>query len=164
MASTNRDRAPRLRLTPLRGDEDADRFAAMLAQGFEGGDDAPRGILEQTRSFLAAHPRPDPWGSYLAWDGDTAVGACAFKFPPDPSGAVEIAYTTFPAYEGRGYAKGMISVLFALAVRSGAALVFAHTLAQDNASNGALRREGFGFAGAVVDPEDGPVWRWEKRP
>ncbi len=156
--------ATRLRLTPLRGDEDPDRFAAMLAQGYGGREDVPRQILEQTRSFLAAHPRPDLWGSYLAWDGSTAVGACAFKFPPDPSGAVEIAYTTFPAHEGRGHAKGMISALFALAARSGAALVFAHTLAQDNASNGALRREGFGFAGAVVDPEDGPVWRWEKRP
>ena len=152
-----------LRLSPLRGSEDADRFAAMLAPGYFGKEDVPRQILEQTRSFLAANPRPDPWGSYLAWDADTVVGVCAYKFPPDSAGAVEIAYGTFPAYEGRGYAKGMISALFALAVRSGASMIFALTLAEDNASNGALRREGFSFVGEVTDPEDGLVWRWEKR-
>ena len=57
----------------------------------------------------------------------------------------------------------MISALFALAVRSGASMIFALTLAEDNASNGALRREGFSFVGKVTDPEDGLVWRWEKR-
>ncbi len=135
----------------------------MLAPGYFGNEVGPRQMLEQTRSFLAANPRPDPWGSYLAWDGETVVGVCAYKFAPDSAGVVEIAYGTFPAYEGRGYAKGMISALFALAVRSGATMVFAHTLAENNASNGALRRKGFSFAGEVTDPEDGPVWRWERR-
>lgn len=102
-------------------------------------------------------------GSYLAWDSDTVVGVCAYKFQPDTAGAVEIAYSTFPAYEGRGFAKGMISALFAMAVRSGASMVFAHTLPENNASNGALRREGFSSAGEVTDPDDGLVWRWEKR-
>ena len=152
-----------LRLSPLRGSEDADGFAAMLAPGYFGKEDVPRQILEQTRSFLAANPRPAPWGSYLAWDADTVVGDCAYKLPPGSAGAVEIAYGTFPAYEARGYVKGMISALFALAVRSGASIVFAHTLAENNASNGALRSEGFNFVGEVTDPEDGLVWRWEKR-
>ena len=57
----------------------------------------------------------------------------------------------------------MISALFVLTVRSGASMVFAHTLAENNASNGALRREGFSLAGDVTDPEDGLVLRWEKR-
>jgi [ribosomal protein S5]-alanine N-acetyltransferase len=152
-----------LQLSPLQGSEDADWFAAMLAPGYFGKEDVPRQILEQTRSFLAVSPRPDPWWSYLAWDADTAVGVCAYKLPPGSAGAVEIAYGTFPAYEARGYVKGMISALFALAVRSGASIVFAHTLAENNASNGALRSEGFNFVGEVTDPEDGLVWRWEKR-
>ena len=152
-----------LRLCPLRSSEDADRFAAMLAPGYFGNEDVPRQTLEQTRVFLTAHPRPDPWGAYLVWDGDTVVGVCAFKSAPDSAGAVEIAYGTSPAYEGRGYAKGMIFALFALAVRSGASMVFAHTLPGNSASNGALHREGCSFAGEVTDPEDGPVWRWEKR-
>ena len=51
----------------------------------------------------------------------------------------------------------MISALFALAVRSGASMIFSLTLAEDNASNGALRREGFSFVGEVTDREDGLV-------
>jgi RimJ/RimL family protein N-acetyltransferase len=155
--------AVRLRLSPLRGSEDADRFAAALAPGHFGDEEAPRRLLERTRSFLAANPRPDPWGSYLAWDAGAAVGVCAYKAAPDGASAVEIAYGTFPAHEGRGYVRGMIAALFALAVRSGASVVFAHTLPEGNASNGALRREGFGFAGEVANPGDGLVWRWEKR-
>ncbi|HEX8233611.1 MAG TPA: GNAT family N-acetyltransferase [Caulobacteraceae bacterium] len=151
-----------LRLTPLRGDEDPGAFAALLAPAHGGDEAAPRQMLEQTRAFLAAQPRPDPWGSYLAWDGEAPVGSCAYKSAPDARGAVEIAYYTFPAFEGRGYAKGMIAALRELAARSGAALVFAHTLPERNASGAALEREGFAFAGEVIDPEDGPVWRWER--
>src|SRR5688572_33475254 len=117
-----------------------------------------RGSCWSRRGCLEANPREDPWGSYLAWDENVAVGTCAFKSAPDQAGAVEIAYMTFPAYEGRGYAKRMIAALVALAGRSGAATVFALTLPEENASNGALRGEGFGFAGEVVDPEDGLVW------
>jgi RimJ/RimL family protein N-acetyltransferase len=134
----------------------------MLSAAFLGDEDQPRQMLEQTRSFLEAYPRPDPWGSYLAWDGSLAVGMCAFKSAPDASGAVEIAYNTFPAHEGRGYARGMIRSLVDLAVRAGGSTVFAHTLAEENSSNGALKREGFSFAGEMLDPEDGPVWRWER--
>jgi hypothetical protein len=36
------------------------------------------------------------------------------------------------------------------------------TLPEENASNKALKRNGFGFAGEVDDPEDGLVWRWER--
>jgi hypothetical protein len=57
----------------------------------------------------------------------------------------------------------MIEALVGLAARSGATTVIAHTLPENNASNGALRAEGFGFSGQVLDPEDGPVWRWGKR-
>ena len=94
------------RLSPLQGSEDADRFAAMLAPGYFGKEDVPRQTLEQTRSFLAANPRPDPRGSYLAWDADTVVGVCAYKLPPSSAGAVEIAYGTFPAYEAGGLREG----------------------------------------------------------
>ena len=152
---------PSVQLAPLRGTEDPDRFAALLAPGYLGDEQLPRQLLEQTRAFLAASPRPDPWGSFFAWDGDTVVGLCAFKHPPDHTGAVEIAYVTSPAYEGRGYAKAMISALVELAAHSGALTILAHTLPETNASNVALRRQGFRFVDEVIDPDDGPVWRWE---
>jgi RimJ/RimL family protein N-acetyltransferase len=92
------------------------------------------------------------------------VATGAFKGPPDPAGAVEIAYMTFPAHEGNGYARAMVPALYSIAVEHGAALVVAHTLPEENASNRALRSSGFAFTGQVIDPEDGPIWRWEKRP
>lgn len=153
---------PTLSLTPLRGSEDPDLFAAMLAPAYLGDKAAPRALLEQTRQFLAASPRPDPWGSYLTTDGGLPVGSCAFKGQPDETGTVEIAYLTFPASENRGYAKAMIAQLVALAAASGALTVRAHTLPEDNPSCRALRSRGFTFSGEVVDPEDGPVWRWER--
>jgi RimJ/RimL family protein N-acetyltransferase len=112
--------------------------------------------------MLADHPRPDPWGSYIAYRDGGPVGFGAFKSAPDDKGAVEIAYMTFPAYERRGHASATAAALTDIAVGAGASLVIAHTLPQENASNRALRRNGFAFAGEVVDPEDGQVWRWER--
>ena len=86
---------------------------------------------------------------------------CSFKSAPDSSGAVEIAYGTFPAFQRRGYAKAVIAALFDMARDAGANLVFALTLAEDNASSRALERQGFRFVGEVSDPEDGIVCRWE---
>ena len=107
----------------------------------------------------------------LAWDGYFVVepttrevlGTCAFKGDPDASGVVEIAYLTFPEHEGRGYATAMASRLIALAAESPAVQqVIAHTLPQKNASTRVLEKAGLAFAGEVVDPEDGAVWRWER--
>ena len=155
---------PRLRLSPLTGREDPDDFADSLSAGFASDREPAFALLEQMRFFLESAPRPDPWGSYLAWHDGTAVATCSFKSAPDEGGAVEIAYFTFPAFEGRGFAKAMILELVRIARQGGASLVTASTLQQDNASNRALRRQGFGFAGEAIDPDDGPIWRWERRP
>jgi RimJ/RimL family protein N-acetyltransferase len=151
-----------LRLEPLDPAADPEPLVRALAPGFGGDEAAPREILGQTLALLASDPRPDPWGAYIAWDGATAVGSCAFKHAPD-EGTVEIAYMTLPAHERRGHATAMAAALNQIACEAGAALVIAHTLPEENASNRALRRNGFAFAGAVEDPEDGTVWRWECR-
>ena len=44
----------------------------------------------------------------------------------------------------------------------GVRLVCAHTLPESPASQGVLTKCGFKFAGERVDPEDGPVWRFER--
>ncbi|HET9639811.1 MAG TPA: GNAT family N-acetyltransferase [Allosphingosinicella sp.] len=152
-----------LRLVPITGDADAGLLANALAPAFGGDPEGALEVLTQTVELLTRDPRPDPWGSYLAHDGDTPVGLCAFKAAPDAAGAVEIAYMTFPAFEGRGHAVAMAAALTDMAFAAGAPLVVAHTLPEENASSRALRRNGFTFAGDRVDPEDGPVWRWERR-
>ena len=153
-----------LRLVPIGADADTERLATELAPGFGGDPAGAREILVQTVDFLIREPRPDPWGSYLGYAGDAAVAMGAFKSAPDGAGTVEIAYMTFPAHEGKGYARAMVPSLYSMAIEHGASLVIAHTLPEENASNRALRSTGFEFAGEVSDPEDGLVWRWEKRP
>ncbi|MBV9883813.1 MAG: GNAT family N-acetyltransferase [Sphingomonadaceae bacterium] len=152
-----------LSLNPIAPRTDPDLFAATLAPGF-GGDEGPaREILAQTVALLTRDPRPDPWGSYLVELDGTPIGIAAFKSAPNQEGEVELAYMTFPAFEGRGHATATIAALVEIAEAAGAAPT-ALTLPEENASNKALRRNGFVYAGEVIDPEDGLVWRWEKAP
>lgn len=151
-----------LALEPIAADADVAALVEALLPAFLGEEALAREVLTQTVNLLTRDPRPAPWGSYLAFARDSAVGLCAFKAAPDPAGTVEIAYMTFPAFEGRGYATAMAGALTRIAFEAGSPLVIAHTLPQENASNRALRRNGFAFAGETIDPEDGLVWRWEK--
>jgi RimJ/RimL family protein N-acetyltransferase len=121
--------------------------------------DAVRQALEQTAAFLAARPCDPAWGCFLAVDeaGGQVVGTCAYKGGPAADGSVEVAYRTFPPFEGLGYATGMAA---ALAARAGPRRVLAHTLPERNASCRVLEKAGFIWAGEVIDAEDGLVWRW----
>ena len=152
-----------MRLEPLLPGLDTARLAKALAPGFGGDPEGALETLEQTVDLLTRDPRPEPWGSYLAHEGAAAVGLCAFKSAPDEAGMVEIAYMTFPAFEGLGHATAMAAALTEIAFAAAAPLVVAHTLPEENASTRALRRNGFALAGEAIDPEDGLVWRWEKR-
>ena len=120
-----------------------------------------------TAAFLDRAGGGARWGSFLAFDPGSRVviGTCSYKGPPDTDGVVEIAYFTFPPHGGRGYATAMASQLTARAGTAPAArTVRAHTLPERNASVRILEKLGFAHLGEVVDPEDGPVWRWERAP
>ena len=93
------------------------------------------------------------------------VGGAGFKGAPDAAGMVEIAYGIVPSREGRGYATEAARALIHFAARdSRVRLIRAHTLPEANASTRVLKKCGFAKVGDVVDPEDGPVWRWERSP
>ena len=115
---------------------------------------------------LRSSSGPDPWryGFFLVdRESRIVVGTAGFKGPPDRDGVVEIAYATVPAHEGRGFATEAAGALVDFAFASGRVrLAIAHTLPTPNASTRVLAKCGFKFAGDVVDPEDGPVWRWER--
>ena len=151
-----------IRLRGLAAGIDPAALAADLAPCFGGDPQPARELLEQTLGLLTRNPRPEPSGCYLAVIGEETVGTCAFKAAPDDEGIVEIAYMTFPAFEGRGHATAMAGKLVEVAQSGGATMVIAHTLVEENASSRALHRNHFFHAGEVVDPEDGLVWRWEK--
>jgi RimJ/RimL family protein N-acetyltransferase len=94
-----------------------------------------------------------------------AVGAAGFKGPPDDDGVVEIAYGIAPAYAGRGYATQVANGLVEFASKDDRVRrIRAHTLPERNASTSVLTKSGFELLGAVEDPEDGLVWRWERDP
>jgi [ribosomal protein S5]-alanine N-acetyltransferase len=109
---------------------------------------------------------PDPWryGFFVVdRENRSAVGIAAFKGPPDAAGTVEIAYGIVPTAEGRGFATEAAGALVQFAFASeDVRLVRAHTLPTPNASTRVLEKCGFRHTGSVVDPDDGPVWRWER--
>lgn len=101
-----------------------------------------------------------PWVGYLALSGPDVVGTCAFKTGPR-LGKVEIAYFTFPPFEGQGIATGMARALIEIARTADRTIeITAQTLPQPNASNAILRKLGFQFFGTGNDPEEGKVWEW----
>ncbi len=109
---------------------------------------------------------PDPWrhGFFVLYrERGVVIGSAGFTGPPDSTGTVEIAYGIVPSFEGHGYATEAAAALVQFAVRSGQVrLVRAHTLPTTNPSTRVLLKCGFHHAGTVVDPVDGPVWRWER--
>ena len=148
--------------------DDPVSFAAdrRLVLGVDG--DLLQNVAEQTLAlFKRTGVTTHPWSGFLAVNraSDTIVGTCGFKSPPDADGIVEIAYFTFPNFEGRGIASAMAMGLVERAGGSiGVRLLLAHTLPETSASTRVLEKAGFRRVGEVIDPEDGRVWRWERDP
>ena len=145
---------------------DLDNPTSALTRGISGGFEIDRiADLREAVSTLTQTHRAPPWGSYwgLGETSRAVCGICGFKTPPDRLGEVEIAYFTFPRFEGRGVAGAMARGLVDIAAGQCVSAVLAHTLPVRNASGAVLTRLGFVFTGPVEDPEDGEVWRWMLR-
>jgi RimJ/RimL family protein N-acetyltransferase len=103
-----------------------------------------------------------PWVGYLVRVGNDIVGSCAFKGAPIEQRA-EIAYFTFPEFEGAGFATAMVQRLIAIAIaahRQPGLVVIAQTSPEETAANVILKKLGFQYRGPVQHPEDGLVWEW----
>lgn len=124
-------------------------------------DPAVTGEFADQMAQLAATPQVPPWCGYVGWQGTHAMGFGGFKAPPDADGAVEIGYLTFPANEGKGVATAIAAGLVAIAGSNGVPRVVAHTLPFANSSTRVLERNLFRRCGDGIDPDAGPVWRWE---
>ena len=108
----------------------------------------------------------DPWVHGFAIVDRTSrsvIGSLGFKGRPDDDGVVEIAYGIVPGFQGRGFATEAThaGLAFAFAVNA-VSQVRAHTRPSNSASTRVLEKCGFDFIGPVEDPDDGPVWRWER--
>src|SRR5689334_18805404 len=104
------------------------------------------------------------WGSYLYIQPTDKVllGLGGFKGAPNDEGMVEIGYGVAHAYRGQGYAteaaQGLIDFAFS---EPSVQKVWAHTLADDNASTHVLQKCGLVRIDEFDDPDDGRLWRWE---
>jgi len=147
---------------------DPEAFANEHAPALRIEDDLLRGVAHQTLAlFQRTGVTTQPWSGFLAVDrsSNTIVGTCTFVAPPDDDGVVEIAYFTFPGFEGMGVASAMAAGLIQRATSGlGVRTIRAYTLPEKNASTRVLEKLGFDCLGNVVHLEDGPVWRWERDP
>ncbi len=78
--------------------------------------DGVTGLVRDVVASVTDADGPAPWGTYLAVDPDSrqVVGTCGFRGPPHGR-RVEIAFWTFPPFEGRGWATSMARALVARA-------------------------------------------------
>ena len=136
------------------------RLAKGLREFYSSGDVSPVWLAE-----LRAATTADVWRHGVALirrETGEVIGTAGFKGPPDDNGAVEIAYGVTPDHQSQGYATEAAHALTDFAFRDPSVrLVRAHTLPTANASTRVLTNCGFHFLSEVIDPEDGPVWRWE---
>ena len=135
----------------------ADKFGLRVIPGYLAFPEA----LDPMRKDLAEGLDPN-WSSHLIIDPDAGelVGIGGFKGAP-VDGKVEIGYGVAPERQGRGYATAAARWLIDTAFARGVEVVVAHTLAEMNASTTVLQRCGMTKVGVLVDPDDGPIWRWE---
>ena len=147
--------------------EDPVRCARSVGFGLGGHTGLIQVVAKNSAAFQEREGIEPPWGGYLALDPSSriVVGTCGFKGPPGADGAVEIAYFTFPGGEGKGIGTAMARALCRIAsALDEVRILRAHTLPERNASARILGRIGFTHVADAVDPEDGPVWRWERAP
>ncbi len=117
-------------------------------------------ILNQIQSSQLWHP----WLPYLfVFRPDrSVVGLGGFKSVPDARRSIEIGYSVAPTYQGKGFATSAASQLIEIAFESKLVdCVYAHTLAEQNASTRVLEKCGMSKESESIDRDVGNLWRWE---
>jgi RimJ/RimL family protein N-acetyltransferase len=135
--------------------------SGTAAKPINGLTDLVKEVISSTVGLYAVAGYVPPWTGYLALEEKQCAGTCAFKSPPE-NNRVEIAYFTFPEYEGRGVATRMAQALIRITLDSRPELtITAQTLPEENASTAVLKKLGFQFIAELEHPEDGKVWEWQ---
>jgi ribosomal-protein-alanine N-acetyltransferase len=146
-------------LTELTRDRAA--FGAMLGVDVPDGWPEFAGAVEFTIDHLRSHPDERQWWTHYFVADALLVGSGGFAGPPQ-HGVAELGYEIAPVHRGRGFATAAARALVQKAWESGeVTTVIAHTRPGSNPSTGVLTKLGFTRGADVLDPDDGPLWRWE---
>ena len=124
------------------------------------------GPLQYALEKLEENEAEKGWWTYfpIYKAGKKLIGTGGYKGQPSPDGMVELGYEIAPEYRNRGLASEMTEGLIENAFSdSRVKLIIAHTLAEVNPSTRVLTKCGFIKVQEINDPEDGLIWRWERR-
>jgi len=103
-----------------------------------------------------------PWTGYFIIKDNEVVGSCGFTKAPE-DGVVEIAYWTFPEYEGQGIGNFACGELVRMAGEADPGVrIIAKTAPDENPSVKILKKYQFNQVGVVQDEEIGEAWLWER--
>ncbi len=123
------------------------------------------GALSWVYERMQQHPDELGWWTYFIIQGmdGRVAGTCGFKGKPSAEGAVEIGYEIADRYQNQGLATEAATALIHHAFRHPEIkAVYAHTLAEENASVKVLQNLNFVFDGETFDVEDGKLWKWRR--
>lgn len=124
--------------------------------------------FEGALQYLLTQMQPSqtryPWLPYqfLFRPDQALVGLGGFKSVPDSKRTVEIGYSVAPNYQGRGFATSAAGQLIEIALESKLVdSVYAHMLAEPNASARVLEKCGMTKVSETVNSEIGNLWKWK---
>jgi RimJ/RimL family protein N-acetyltransferase len=124
------------------------------------------GALEQALDDLKSGANQPEWATHLFTypEDDRLIGLGGYHSAPNTEGVVELGYGIAPAYRGRGFATEAAQALIDHAFSyDEVRIVIAHTLARASASTRVLMKVGLLPVTEMIDPQEGPIWRWEIR-
>lgn len=119
--------------------------------------------FEYTKTKLTEDSTQLGWWTYLPIlkKGNVLLGSGGYQGAPI-EGVVEIGYEVALEYRGQGFATEIAKCLLDHAfAHPSVQKVVAHTLAEDNASTKVLKKNGMKKVETIIDPEEGPIWKWE---
>ena len=114
-------------------------------------------------NIISKKPEEQGWWTYfpIHKEDNQLIGSGGYKGSPTAKGAVEIGYEIATAYRNKGFATELANSLIAHAFNHAhVKIIYAHTLANENASTTVLSKCGFVKVEELIDPNDGAIWKW----
>lgn len=118
-------------------------------------------VVTSTLGFYKTVGFNQPWIGYVVMSNEDIVGSAGYKGKPIEN-KIEIAYGTFPAFQGKGFGTQICRHLITLAISTDPLIeIIARTLPDNVNSIAILKKNNFTLLGTVYDKDDGYVQEWQ---